>query len=319
MERIRLRTIHEAIATLEAKRVLAVSQRFDIENLWEDGKKITRPKYRSEESAFLAVLLENGIWNAPIGQAELKAEAKSFRKKDAFDVAIVMGELAYQNISIAAQLRKLRFKKPIFIEITKDSANIQRDIDATVSAAKRTGFPDLLRNLVYLTKGRPSPPFLDLDVELLPQSKSRSVAASRKHKTTPTEFVQSPSDLAEPPARVRARITRVIRDTKIARSLKVHYGFKCQVCDVSIGCLPNSLYIEVHHIKPLGGIHRGTDTHDNMLVLCPNHHAMFDYGLPEFLSPTSIRIHGECFQMKIKHQLSAAAIDYHNSNLRHNV
>jgi len=38
-----------------------------------------------------------------------------------------------------------------------------------------------------------------------------------------------------------------------------------------------SWYAEVHHLKPLG--QDGPDTDANMLVLCPNHHVLFDYGV----------------------------------------
>ena len=34
---------------------------------------------------------------------------------------------------------------------------------------------------------------------------------------------------------------------------------------------------EVHHIRPLGK-HDGADIIENMIVVCPNHHAMFDRG-----------------------------------------
>lgn len=38
-------------------------------------------------------------------------------------------------------------------------------------------------------------------------------------------------------------------------------------------------YSEVHHIQPLGNEHNGIDSKSNMLVLCPNHHKMFDLGV----------------------------------------
>ena len=32
------------------------------------------------------------------------------------------------------------------------------------------------------------------------------------------------------------------------------------------------------HIRALGAPHRGPDTSDNILCLCPNHHELFDHG-----------------------------------------
>jgi hypothetical protein len=130
---------------------------------------------------------------------------------------------------------------------------------------------------------------------------------------TPKETVQA-IDLPEPPVRCEAQVSRIIRDTPLARELKHLYGFACQVCgcDFRIEPVPNSFYIEVHHIRPLGGDHAGSDSHANMLVLCPNHHAMFDYSIPRFLSPHRIEIAGVAHDLTIKHELSHDSIEYHN-------
>jgi hypothetical protein len=37
-------------------------------------------------------------------------------------------------------------------------------------------------------------------------------------------------------------------------------------------------YAEAHHLQPLGGDHHGPDIQANIIVLCPNHHAEFDFG-----------------------------------------
>jgi putative restriction endonuclease len=37
-------------------------------------------------------------------------------------------------------------------------------------------------------------------------------------------------------------------------------------------------YAEAAHIRPLGARHRGPDTPDNILCLCPNHHVLFNHG-----------------------------------------
>lgn len=318
MTRVKIRTIHEVIADLAAKRVLAVSERFDIEHIWEDGQKIDRLKYRNLEGAFLAALEKGGIGNTPIAQGELQTRAREIRKKGGFDMAIVMGELAYQNIVIASRLRQLGFKKPIFVEITKDSANITRDIGATLTSAQRSNEPGLLVNLVYLTKMRPSPSFLDFDIDLPVEvvQEKRTASLSRKQKAIALDFIQQVSDLAEPPARTPSVVTRVIRDTHTARELKARYEFRCQVCGATIGFSPGPLYVEAHHIRPLGGVHRGTDTNDNMLVVCPNHHAILDYGIAEFVGEGVLRIGKENFVLTMKHAISSASTAYHNEKLR---
>ncbi|MGA2870070.1 MAG: HNH endonuclease, partial [Verrucomicrobiota bacterium] len=83
-------------------------------------------------------------------------------------------------------------------------------------------------------------------------------------------------------------------------------------CGFRIEPVPNTFYIEVHHVRPLGGEHAGTDIQANMLVLCPNHHAMFDYGIPRFLSPQRIEIEGVTYDIITKHGLSSDSMEYHN-------
>jgi hypothetical protein len=62
------------------------------------------------------------------------------------------------------------------------------------------------------------------------------------------------------------------RDSKESVWLKKSYGHQCQIC----GCLPfggelGSDISEAHHIDFLS--RGGADTLDNMMLLCPNHHA----------------------------------------------
>jgi 5-methylcytosine-specific restriction endonuclease McrA len=132
----------------------------------------------------------------------------------------------------------------------------------------------------------------------------------------PKETQQQPADLPEPPMRCEAQVSRIIRDTQLARDLKSLYGFACQVCGLRIEPSPLSFYIEVHHVRPLGGSHAGLDIQANMLVLCPNHHAMFDYGIPHFLSPQRIEIAGVTHDLIIKHELSPESIAYHNTKIK---
>jgi hypothetical protein len=79
------------------------------------------------------------------------------------------------------------------------------------------------------------------------------------------------------PYKVETEITRIIRDTMMTKQLKTIYQYKCQICDKAI-FLHERLYAEAHHLRPLGGIHRGTDDANNILIVCPNHHVEFDYG-----------------------------------------
>ena len=130
-----------------------------------------------------------------------------------------------------------------------------------------------------------------------------------------TEFVLPPSDIAVPPDRIETHVQRIVRDTNLAKSLKALYDYKCQVCGLRIEPASGSFYIEVHHVRPLGGGHKGLDTHSNMLVLCPNHHAMYDFGIPRFITGESIMIGATNHNLTHKHNLAADVIAYHNEEI----
>jgi predicted restriction endonuclease len=81
------------------------------------------------------------------------------------------------------------------------------------------------------------------------------------------------------PGRKKVIVTRIVRDTSLSRFLKALYQQQCQICRMTFRLPSGGKYVESHHIKPLGKKHHGIDHQSNMLVLCPNHHAMFDYGV----------------------------------------
>ena len=97
----------------------------------------------------------------------------------------------------------------------------------------------------------------------------------------PSTYKQSLSDTPDmgheeyPPNKVTTTVTRVIRDTVLSNKVKEERNYKCQVCNTTLIIKGNG-YAETHHLKPLG--HAGFDIESNMLVLCPNHHVLFDYG-----------------------------------------
>ena len=131
------------------------------------------------------------------------------------------------------------------------------------------------------------------------------------------EFVLPPSDIAAPPDRIEVHVQRIVRDTVAAKSLKALYDYKCQVCDLRIEPASGSYYVEVHHVRPLGGGHSGLDMHTNMLVLCPNHHAMFDFGIPRFITADRITISRTSHTLTCKHNLTEDVIAYHNEHIHH--
>lgn len=114
-------------------------------------------------------------------------------------------------------------------------------------------------------------------------------------------------DKEEPPDRRETVVNRIIRDTRTVRRLKLLYGDQCQVCDTVLSSVDGATYSEGHHVRPLGGIHRGSDTPDNILILCPSCHACCDLG---FIVLDAITL-----TWREGHSVSKSNLDYHNSTL----
>jgi HNH endonuclease len=122
-------------------------------------------------------------------------------------------------------------------------------------------------------------------------------------KSTPTASdIDAIGD--EAPERQHQEIYRILRDTTLARQIKLLHKNKCQICGESIGLPSGEFYSEAHHIQPLGDPHKGPDTPENIIVLCPNHHVMLDYGIIP-IELAEINSHH-------KHKIGTNFIAYHN-------
>jgi len=120
---------------------------------------------------------------------------------------------------------------------------------------------------------------------------------------TPNAFdIEKP----EPTTRTRVETYRVLRDTALARRLKDLHQNSCQICGVQLQ-LSGRTYSEGHHIKPLGRPHNGPDVAENILVLCPNHHALLDYGAIELDLAT--------LQQDPDHHIATEYVSYHNTEI----
>ena len=72
-------------------------------------------------------------------------------------------------------------------------------------------------------------------------------------------------------------VMRFMRDSTKVKKLKTLYKNKCQICDYTFEYKKNHFYSEVHHYNPLKA--NADDDMGNMIVVCPNHHAEFDYNM----------------------------------------
>lgn len=124
------------------------------------------------------------------------------------------------------------------------------------------------------------------------------------------------------PNREQVLVNRIIRDSALTRFLKALYQSQCQICKASFRLPSGVRYAECHHMRPLGRPHGGLDKETNMLVLCPTHHAMMDFGAlavhPDDLVVLSIERsrpeHHKSLALTL-HPLEREFLAYHYSNI----
>ncbi|AST91009.1 MULTISPECIES: HNH endonuclease [Sutcliffiella] len=119
------------------------------------------------------------------------------------------------------------------------------------------------------------------------------------------------------PVKESREVKVVLRDQTLVQQLKQLYRHTCQVCGEVVETGFNQYSTEVHHIQPLG-LHNGPDMKENMIVLCPNHHVMFDRGAITLdLQNERVQhinennsLHNK--KITIKHTIHQKYVDYHN-------
>ena len=102
-----------------------------------------------------------------------------------------------------------------------------------------------------------------------------------RHNISLADFVNNNLDVGDEapfPNRATCVVTRVLRDSEMIKQLKIEYDNRCQICNQKIKLPNGKYYSEGHHIQQLGHAHRGPDVKGNIIILCPFHHAEFDYG-----------------------------------------
>jgi predicted restriction endonuclease len=129
---------------------------------------------------------------------------------------------------------------------------------------------------------------------------NRLLSAQRRQETPLAHDLEAP-----PNERVKTTVSRIVRDTELANRVKIMHNYECQICRHTITLPDGSRYAEAHHIRPLGRPHNGPDRIENIVCLCPNHHAACDLGA---LTLDQLRdVAG--------HSISREYIDYHNQKI----
>lgn len=201
----------------------------------------------------------------------------------------------------------IRLNQPVPFEVIRDSKNALADFE----------FIRVKRGSVFEIAPRGFETLLQLMMGFNTKQKSE-IATFLKPSRTIVEAkvvaIDSLNELKSP--RRRTLLTqRVIRDSGIGKSLKQLYQYKCQICGQTIELPNGERYAEVHHLRPVGAPHNGKDGAPNLIVVCPQHHAMFDLGAIA-INPASLTIEHWAAQKQekmklLKHELSPASLNYH--------
>jgi len=69
-------------------------------------------------------------------------------------------------------------------------------------------------------------------------------------------------------------------DRSIGEDLKALYDFRCQICGENFGKPYDQRVVEVHHIVQF--VRSMNNDYDNLMVICPNHHAVIHKAEPVF-------------------------------------
>lgn len=98
---------------------------------------------------------------------------------------------------------------------------------------------------------------------------------------TPDREIHDPDASVDnaPPTTYRTEVTRTVRDTAMTKEIKREHDYTCQLCREQRRGRDGRKYAEGHHLHPLGADEPGPDIEENIVILCPNHHSDFDYGL----------------------------------------
>lgn len=157
------------------------------------------------------------------------------------------------------------------------------------------------------------------EAKLGPEARAAVDEAADRNETAERVRQQADGRGSDEPARTQRVVDELVRDDALVRDLKSLYDSTCQLCGAQRRQEPNTLYAECHHVKPLGDPHRGPDTKPNLLVLCPNHHVDFDYGMVR-VDPRSLAVdhaydstvHAE---LEAQHEVGETYLNYHNAEI----
>ena len=120
------------------------------------------------------------------------------------------------------------------------------------------------------------------------------------------------------PTKSKRIVETTERNQTLSQKLKNLYKNRCQICGQTVQIGVNEYSSESHHIQPVGGKHHGPDVAANIIILCPNHHLMFDRGAITIDLDNKRVIHVDetnsvhYTKLVTKHEIEERYVNYHN-------
>ncbi len=142
------------------------------------------------------------------------------------------------------------------------------------------------------------------DLEIDDKTHSFKWVGKGNTKSFPLYVLSSASDSDNPPSKTEQVVSRIIRDSRLARQVKGLYSSRCQLCGATVEIRQGVPYAEAHHLRPVGQPHNGPDVMENIICVCPNHHALLDFG--------AIALDASTLAIDDSHGLSDDYIEYYN-------
>ncbi len=101
------------------------------------------------------------------------------------------------------------------------------------------------------------------------------------------------------PEEVEARVVRLKRNYDLVKKLKTKYENKCQIegCGFTFKMVNGNYYSEAAHIIAISKRLPGLDIEKNILILCPNHHKMLDYGAMSVLDEDTLQMEDKFYSI----------------------
>jgi predicted HNH restriction endonuclease len=201
---------------------------------------------------------------------------------------------------------------PVSREAFPDNHNQEAKIRQVLQQLRDEGEVDFLKDGEYALDG------LD-EAKLSSEARGAVEEAADRNETAKRVRKQTADADPDEPARTQRVVDELVRDPSLVRELKSLYDSTCQLCGAQRRQGPGTRYAECHHVRPLGDPHCGPDTKPNLLVLCPNHHVDFDYGMVR-VDPRSLAVahaydstvHAE---LETRHEVGEAYLRYHNTTI----